>query len=282
MRDCGRRHDRVEGGAVSLEIAPAGTQTLMRGLCVVDAVARGASDLRQISALTGTNRSTTHRLVVCLVQAGYLRAWPRRGYGLGPRLIELGFRAREEIPLATLARPHLERLAQATGDTVHLGVRDGDEVLYLDKVPGTKALEMRSRIGDRMSLANTGMGKALLLDLEESEWRRRHRGPGAQRRRARRAAGALAWPAFRDAMRRYAAGGYACDLEENEVAIRCIAAPVRDVEARIVAAISVSSTVPYMPVRRMRELVPVIQHVAADISAELGWQPPVTRPSKRE
>lgn len=261
---------------MNLDIAPAGTQTLMRGLCVVDAVARGASDLRQISAVTGTNRSTTHRLVACLVQAGYLRAWPR-GYGLGPRLIELGFRAREEIPLATRARAHLERLAQATGDTVHLGVREGDEVLYLDKVSGTKALEMRLRIGDRMALANTGMGKALLLDLD-SEWKRIHRARGVQRARGGRPPFALTWPAFRDAMRRYAAAGYAYDLEESEVSIRCVAAPVRDAQARIVAAISVSSTVPYMPVRRMRELVPVIQHVAAGISAELGWQP---RPAAR-
>jgi DNA-binding IclR family transcriptional regulator len=257
--------------AVKAGQAPPGTQTLVRGLAVLDAVARGASGLREISALAGTNRSTTHRLMTCLAQAGFLRALPRRGYVLGPRLIELGFRARDEIALATLAHPHLERLAQATGDTIHLGVRDGDEVLYLDKVPGTKGLEMRSRIGSRMALANTALGKALLLDRDESEWKRQYdagatHGPSPPRP----AVAPRTWPAFRDAMRRFAARGYAWDLEENEVSIRCVAAPVRDAEPRIAAAISASSTVPFMPMKRMRQLVPVIQDVAAAISAELG------------
>ncbi len=98
------------------------------------------------------------------MQARYLRQ-VQGGYLLGPKLIELGAVSLEQMPLSTVARPHLERLADATRDTIHLGVREGGDVLYIDKIPGTRGLEMRSRIGHRMPLAWTGIGKALMLDL---------------------------------------------------------------------------------------------------------------------
>jgi DNA-binding IclR family transcriptional regulator len=256
--------------ASAARAGPNGTQTLMRGLAVVEAVARGARDMKEIGRVTGITRSTTHRLVTCLVHAGYLRLIAERGYLLGPRLIEFGYQARDEIPLATLARPFIEDLAETTGDTVHLGIRDGDEVLYLDKVSGTKGLEMRSRIGHRMPLVTTGMGKALLLDQSEQEWRRHYEADAGAAEQMLVPPVRLRWEEFRERMRRYAAEEFAFDLEENEISIRCVAAPIRDAEDRIVAAVSVSSTVPYMPMKRMRELVGVIHGTTSAISSQLG------------
>src|SRR5476651_2882846 len=85
------------------DAAPTGTQTLLRGLGVVQAVAAGARDLKEIARRIGTTRSTTHRLASCLVEERYLRVVPQVGYLLGPKLIELGFQAREELPLVSLA-----------------------------------------------------------------------------------------------------------------------------------------------------------------------------------
>ena len=113
----------------SSKTAPTGTQTLLRGLAVVHAVANGARDLKDIARAIGTTRSTTHRLASCLVDERYLRVLPQVGYLLGPKLIELGFQAREELPLVTLAGPYLDELSSLTGDTIHLAVREGDEVL---------------------------------------------------------------------------------------------------------------------------------------------------------
>lgn len=250
--------------------APAGTQTLMRGLAVIQAVADGAHDLKEICARIGVARSTTHRLAGCLVQERYLRAMPGVGYVLGPKLIELGFQAREAFPLATLARPFLATLADLTGDTIHLAVRDKDEVLYLEKIPGKKGLEMRSRVGHRMPLAATGVGKALMLDGTESQWQALHRvgAPVA----AHAPGGRQSWEAFCTRMREYAQKGYAFDLEDNEPSIRCVAAPIRGADGAIAAALSVSSTVPYMPMERMHEMIDVVRGAAASISAELGWQ----------
>ena len=86
--------------------------------------------------MIGTTRSTTHRLARCLVDERYLRVVPQVGYLLGPKLIELGFQAREELPLVNLAVPYLDELSALTGDTIHLAIREYDDVLYLHKNPG--------------------------------------------------------------------------------------------------------------------------------------------------
>ena len=252
--------------------APTGTQTLLRGLGVVQAVAGGARDLKEIAQRIGTTRSTTHRLVSCLVEERYLRVLPQVGYLLGPKLIELGFQAREEVPLAMLARPYLDELSQLTGDTVHLAIRDGDEVLYLHKNPGRNGPEMRSRVGHRMPLARTGIGKALLLDSPESEWQRLYQAslPQAAPNPLWPAHQEQSWEQIRQRMKEYVKGGYAFDLEDNEPSIRCVAAPIRDAGKHIVAGISIASTVPYMPLEKMAELVPLIIQMAGRLSAELG------------
>jgi DNA-binding IclR family transcriptional regulator len=249
-----------------------GTQTLLRGLGVVQAVAQGARDLKEIARRIGTTRSTTHRLVSCLVEERYLRVLPQVGYLLGPRLIELGFQAREEVPLAILAKPYLDELSQLTGDTVHLAVRDGDEVLYLHKNPGRNGPEMRSRVGHRMPLARTGIGKALLLGSPESEWQRLYLSslPQSAPNPLWPSHEEQSWEQVRVRMLEYVEGDYAFDLEDNEPSIRCVAAPVRDAGKQIIAGISIASTVPYMPLEKMAELVPLIKQMAARLSAELG------------
>ncbi|CAH2892100.1 MAG: D-galactonate regulator, IclR family [uncultured Paraburkholderia sp.] len=266
-----------------LDITPqqAGTQTLLRGLAILEAAAAGVRDLRTFGAALGT----THRLVSSLVQARYLRQ-VQGGYLLGPKLMELGTIALEQMPLTAVARPHLESLAEEMLDTIHLGVRDGDDVLYIDKIPGTRGLEMRSRIGHRMPLASTGIGKAMMLDLKPELWQSLFDA-------SRRALASVTFKpdnrpdaqTFMQRMTNYAAGGYTFDLEENEASIRCVAAPVpvRDASGAIVAALSVASTIPYMSLERMDELIPVVQREARAISEELGWRAPqpTTRRIKR-
>ena len=256
-----------------VSVAPAsGTQTLLRGLAVIQAVAGGARDLKAIASQVGTTRSTTHRLASALVEERYLRVLPQVGYLLGPRLIELGFQAREEVPLVTLAQPWLDELSSLTGDTIHLAIRDGDEVLYLHKTPGRNGPEMRSRVGHRMPLARTGIGKALVLDTSEAEWQRLFE--AGERLAAAQPAwpghAAQGWEHFVARMRDYQQLRHAFDLEDNEPSIRCVAAPICDASRQIIAAISVASTVPYMSLERMQALVPLVQRAVAGVSAQVG------------
>lgn len=247
--------------------APGGAQTLMRGLDVLQAVAGGATDLTALAAALGTTRSTTHRLASALVERRYLNFVPREGYSLGPKLLELGFRAQQDSPVVRVARPHLALLAEACEDTVHLGVLDDGRALYLDKIPGRRRIEISSRVGERHPVSSTGLGKALILDMTEPEWLAFY----AQGDRTADETGEAARDAWLGRMRDYAKRGIAFDLEENEARIRCVAGPIRDATGAVVAAFSVSSAAQYMSDTRMDQLVGTVRDVAAAISRAMGW-----------
>ncbi|WP_404339590.1 IclR family transcriptional regulator [Sphingomonas sp. MMS12-HWE2-04] len=251
-----------------------GSQTLVRGLDMLDKVIDGPVKLAELSARMSLTRSTTHRLANALIDRGFLTYMPRDGYHLGPKLIQLGFLAQSQADIVQIARPRMEDLAARTEDTVHLGRLDNDLALYLDKIPGRRRVEISSRIGDRQPLTSTGLGKALLIDGSEAEWDRLFVDDQAQGApRADR-------EVWFERMRGYADAGHAFDLEENEDLIRCVAAPVRDVSGKIVAAISVSSAAQYMDDERMTELSAEVRETAQQISTDLGWSPDV-RPPRR-
>ncbi|ART63365.1 IclR family transcriptional regulator [Kushneria marisflavi] len=260
----------------SLSTRPAGAQALMRGLAVLDAVYEGHHDLAAIGAHIQCTRSTTHRLVSALLHAGYLRQ-SAHGYQLGARLATLGTRAREQMPLVTLARPIIEALAQHCGDSVHLGIRDGDDVVYLDKIRGSRGLEMRSRPGLRLPLALTGVGRALMLDLDEAQWQRLYTlACNHQARQVEAPVAGLAplippaWPDYQARLLDYQRTGIVLDLEDNERGIRCVAAPVRDERGMIVAAISIASATPWMSDARLAELGPSVRDAAAQLSQRIA------------
>lgn len=242
---------------------------------MLDKVVDGPIKLADLAARMGLTRSTTHRLANTLVKNGFLTLRAREGYLLGPKLMHLGFLAQSQADVVQIARPHMEALAQETEDTVHLGRRDDDLALYLDKIPGRRRVDISSRIGDRHPLTSTGLGKALLLDDPESQWKAQFQ---ADRARGAPRADYRPWA---ERMRIYAAEGYAYDLEENEDLIRCVAAPVRDASGGIVAAISVSSAAQYMDDSRMETLRAEVRDVARAISLDLGWDPIATPTPRR-
>ncbi len=268
-----RHNPQSDDGAPNQDLAddaprqPTGSQTLLRGLDVLEGVADGPITLADLAARLGLTRSTTHRLANALIERRYLTLVPQRGYQLGPKLLELGFQAQQQADLVQIARPRLEALAQSTEDTVHLGVLDGERALYLDKIPGRRRISISSRVGDRHPLTSTGLGKALLLDEAPERWR--HAFEQEQN-------GSKLRPDYElwvGRMRGYVECGRAYDLEENEDQIRCVAAPIRDASGGIVGAISVSSAAQYMDDRRMERLTGDVVGTANAISRDLGWNP---------
>jgi DNA-binding IclR family transcriptional regulator len=253
------------GGSTPDNTSPKASQTLVRGLDILEAVAESGLDLAALTERLGLTRSTAHRLAAALVERRYLKFTPGIGYRLGPKLLELGYRTQQQMDLPRVARPHLERLAVLCEDTVHLGVLDGHWALYLDKIPGRRRIEIGSRIGERHPIWSTGLGKALILDqpvpalatffrLGEAK------GPHYDRD----------LHAWLGRMAEYALQGRAFDLEENEPQIRCVAAPIRGANGEIIAAISVSSAAQYMTPEHMAELSISVQATAHAISGDLG------------
>ena len=244
-----------------------GALTLMRGLDVLKRVSKGDNTLGKISKSLGLNKSTVHRLATTLVEEHFLVFSQRDGYALGTMLLELGHAASQQITLTRVSHDHLVRLAADTGDTINLGVLDGHQVHYIDKIPGTRRIEVRCVIGERQYLRPTGLGKALLLDADEEKLRE------VYNREARE------FPKYRydlkgwlEVMQTYREGGFALDMDENEDRIRCVAAPIRDLSGNIVAAISISSAAQYMDDARLETLKGYVKEVTGTISRELGYK----------
>ncbi|ABL72983.1 IclR family transcriptional regulator (plasmid) [Paracoccus denitrificans] len=266
----------MDGVEMDADSTKPGTQSLSRVFTVLEAVRSGCADLASIGRHVGTGRSTTHRLVSFLVQHSYLRHIDGRGYVLGPALISLGSAALEQMPLTSCARPHIEQLAHETGDSIHLSIREGDNIIYVDKIPGTKGLEMRSRIGLQKPMATTGTGKVQLFDLPEQEWLRLYELARADAlANEMTPTGFLEWDVFRAKLAEFRDKGFAIEREENEVGICCVAAPIRDARGKVVAGVSVASSVHYMSEERLGTLVAPVMRCAEAISAELGWCRPV-------
>ena len=249
-----------------------GSQTLFRGLDVLEVVAGGPIRLGDLAQRLGLTRSTAHRLASALADRRYLSFLPNSGYTLGPKLLELGYRVREDLDLPRIAAAHLERLALITEDTVHLGVLEAGRVLYLDKIAGRRRVNISSRIGELRPVTSTGLGKALVLDLDENAWLEFFRAERTEAvRHGPRRRAEISQQEWLARMRGYAQAGYAFDLEENEDQIRCVAAPIRDVADRIIAAVSVSSAAQYMGDHRMQALSKDVIATAQLISEALGW-----------
>lgn len=236
-----------------------GNQSLTKAIAVIDAVADGYNTLKGICDYLDLPKSTVHRILNGLIEARYIRDVKGIGLVLGTKMIQLGNRAQKDMPLKEIAHPYLCELSDITNDTVHLGIKDEDKIFYLDKIAGNRAIQLRSQIGDRLPLAGTGVGKALMLDMPKMEWKRlmsKEKNIDIDLMLTR--------------MEKYAKHDYSFDLEDNEELVRCVAVPIRNKYGNIIAAISVTSIKPYMSDSRMIELIKVITQYSKKISDQLN------------
>ncbi|MFD1036502.1 IclR family transcriptional regulator [Sphingomonas hankookensis] len=250
--------------------ASRGTQTLMRGLDLVEALRDEPLRVAELARRLGLARTTTHRLAAALVERGYVAAAERGLLTLGPMLLQLGFTAHRRIDLVRTARARMEALSADTGLDVFLGRRDGDHSLHLDRAAGRRRLEVSTRPGDRRPVAQTGLGKALLFDEDDGALARLYRATGATD-----AALTAQWVA---AMRGNIARGHVMHDSVGNDGIRSIAAPVRDVSGGIVAAVGIATAAQYLTDDTVETIGPQVAATAQAISRDLGYSdsdPPV-------
>ena len=182
-------------------------------------------------------RGTLHRQLSNLVGEGLLSVGSDHSYSLGLRLLGFASRTWAANEFRSVAEPHLRELNEATEETVHLGVLNGTEIVYLDKVESRRMFRMYSQIGIASPVYCTGIGKAALSALPDDTLRgivRSIRFTRYTDNTLRDEAGLMA------ELRAARATGIAYDREEHEVGIRCIAAPVHSRDMSTVAAISVT------------------------------------------
>lgn len=147
--------------------------TLVKGLAVMEWMARAQKDCRVIDVATALDlpRSNAHRTLQTLVECGWVTKNADSTYRAGLRLFELGTLVQEALDIKGLLRPILAKLAAATGETIHLTVLDGSEILYLDKFDSPLPVVAYSRIGGRGPACCLASGKAILaaMHLDDAE-----------------------------------------------------------------------------------------------------------------
>lgn len=221
-----------------------------------------------IAARTGLPRATTHRLVSSLRDIGLLEQNGRRDtYKLGMKLFQLGSLVLANLDLDKHARPHATRLQRITGEAIHLCVFDGVQMAFVERQEMSGAANTVVTRIESAPIYCTGVGKAFLAFQDEATIAKII-GDGIPGRTPH----TLTDPAaLREDLRLTRERGYAIDNEENEPHIRCVAAPIRDSNGRVIAAISISGPEERMPAARLEGLAPVVKETADSISLELGW-----------
>lgn len=241
-----------------------GAQTLMRALDILDEVIAGPIKAMDIARKLDMSKSTAHRLAHALRSRGYLSI-SHDGFALGPKLLQLGALAEGQTDLVRLARPMLEALSAATGFCSFVGQREGDWSRHLDRVNGRQRLRVATIPGDVRPIAETGLGKALLLDETEEAWRRLYMASKKER------AGADEVKRWIAQMRKARAAQVVRHDSELGDGVRSIAAPIRNAKGQIVMAISVAGAAQYFEQADVDEITRRVEQSARGISSLAGY-----------
>lgn len=215
-------------------------QSVDRACALLHALGRTPSGaaLAQLSRETGLHKSTARRILLSLVAAGFVRqAPPDDHYRLGTALPYLGDAARLHLFDGNVAHSILRTLRDQTNETVHLGIPDRFELVYVDKIESQQSLQVASRVGARTPLYCTGLGKAYLAHMPEG-WVAEYL--AAVELVARTPNTITDLTALLADLAKTRKRGWSVDDVENEADVRCIGAPVLDGSGTVVAAVSVT------------------------------------------
>jgi len=232
---------------------------------------KGHIGIRDISAKTGYPPATVHRIITVLVERGYLRQNQNKNYCLSTRFLELADRVTEQFDIVAIAKPHLERLGEETGENVNLCVLDDLVVVYIYHIHSQKnTLQTFTRLGARVALHGTGVGKVFLSCMNNDELKKFFNRTKFEQYTSRTITN-------KDSMIKELSmiqkQGYAVDNEEKEDGVRCVAAAIRDHNNLVCAAISISGVAQFLTMKRIRALSEKVIECALNISKELGYRP---------
>jgi len=245
--------------------------TFVKGLQVMEALARnpqlcGVSDLARHLGMT---KSNVHRLLQTLVACGYVRNMEQSGkYELTLKVWELGAAVLGRLDVKAIASEYMEQLGQLSGETVHLSVLDGVEVVYIDKVDSPHPVRAYSHVGGRAPAYCVATGKALLA----------HAPAGLVDRVALDLKSFTSFTIvtpheLKVELERVRQQGYAINRGEWRDGVCGLAAPIRNASGHAIAAIGVSGPADRFRPRSLKQLAPTVISVAQQISGRLGGRP---------
>lgn len=218
------------------------SRSLERGLEVLQALAesteRSGARLTDLAAAAGLDQATTRRMLESLITAGYCRQnGDSKRYFLSSKVLRLSDRYQAQLSIRDAAHEAMLQLRRDFGETVHLGVREGLEVVYVDKLECDNPIALRSGIGQANPLHTTALGKALLSTMLPAAVTEVLEGTTFVARTAR------SITSLHDLLAELvitAQRGYAVDDRENEQMVICVGAPIVDRAGNTIAAVSIS------------------------------------------
>jgi len=242
-------------------------QSLERGLAVIRAfnAERPSLTLSEVAAATGVTRAAARRFLITLMSLGYVRSDGRQ-FSLSPRVLDLGYAYLSSLSLPQIAEPHLEALVAEVNESSSVSVLDGDDIVYVARVPVSRIMTVAISVGTRFPAYATSMGRVLLAGLPDEELDTYLAKVQLERLTTRTVPTAAA---LRTELLRIRAQGWAMVDQELEDGLRAVAAPIRDRNGRTVAAVNVSVAAARMaPEAIRRAIVPALVATAARIEAD--------------
>lgn len=243
-------------------------QSLERGLTVIRAFSadRPTLTLSEIARQTGLTRAAARRFLVTLGRLGYVSS-VGRNFELTPKILELGYAYLSSTPHWEVIQPHVERLAEKLQESSSVGVLDGDDVVYVVRVPTKRIMTIRLTVGSRLPAWPTSLGRVLLASLATDELDEYLERVSLTRFTTRTVADTNE---LSTAICQVRGQGWALVDQELEDGVRSVAAPVRDRSGRVIAALNVSAHATRTTLERLREeFLPCLLATADKIESEL-------------
>jgi DNA-binding IclR family transcriptional regulator len=244
-------------------------QSVDRALTVLQMLAKhGELGVTDIARKLNVHKSTAFRLVTTLESHDLVEQHADRGkYRLGVGVLQLAGATAAKLDLVQRARPVSQRLAEIVGETVNITVLSGHEALYVDQVAGSAALQLHNWVGQRIPLHATSNGKVLLASVSGPRFDELTSGV-LKRFTTRTITSRIDLKAQVDAVRRK---GFAIAVDELEVGLTAIAAPICGADGSVVGSISASGPGFRITAERMPDAAKHVVASAQEISRRLGW-----------
>jgi IclR family transcriptional regulator, KDG regulon repressor len=247
-------------------------QSLERALTILNKLSEYPDGIQitRLSEQVGLTKSTIHRLLATLSSMNYVvKDEETDKYKLGLQVLFLSRNLLNNSDIVTVSKPFLEKLSQEVNETVHLCIEDRGEVVYIDKIESTQTIRMYSRVGSRAPMYCTGVGKILLSDknpdvFEEivSKINFIPKTPSTITSKEQ----------FIEEIEKVKSQGYALDNAENEIVLRCIAAPIFDHKGKIIASFSISGPSNRVTLELINDsLIEKMKQYSIAISRNLGY-----------
>ena len=250
--------------------ATSNVQSVDRAVSILEMLAHdGESGVTKIADELGVHKSTAFRLIATLEQRGLVEQDLERGkYRLGVGILRLAGATTARLDVVQETRPLARALAAETGETVNIAVRSEGAALYLDQIAGTSSLQSHNWVGQRIPLHATANGKVLLSGLTSDQIMTEV----GQRLRAYTPTTITSIKKLLVDIEAVREAGYAVVVDELEMGLTAIAAPLHNVHGDVIASLSVSGPTFRFDDDRVKTVVDQVTEVAAEVSERLGWR----------